>query len=112
VGIDKAGKNSRIAEVMNFVVIRYLIRSNDILNSLALYKDGARANSFGRDHAARDESLQLQNVSSSGFAIPCDENSILRNSASSLYSLLSEAAAKESMSTDLRVRGLLAPATP
>lgn len=29
-----------------------------------------------------------------------------------LYSLLSEAAAKESMSTDLRVRGLLTPASP
>jgi hypothetical protein len=39
-----------------------------------------------------------------------DQASILRNSGPGLYSLLSEAAAKESMSTDLRVRGLLTPA--
>ncbi len=113
VRIDEARKYCCIAEVMKFVAIGYLIRRNDSPDPLSFDKDSARANSFGSHHAASDERLQLQNVSSS-VAISCGENSILRNSASGLYSLLSQAAAKESMSTDFagsRVAGAGDPLT-
>jgi hypothetical protein len=37
VGIDETGKDGCIAEVMNFIAIRYLIRSNDSLDPLSVY---------------------------------------------------------------------------
>jgi len=80
------------------------------LDPLSFYEDGRSADSVGSDHAPRDEGLQIQSVSSLRPLQQHHQISILRNYASGLYSLLSEAAAKESMSTDLRVRGLLTPA--
>jgi hypothetical protein len=80
------------------------------LDPLSFDEDGRSADSVGSDHAPGDEGLQIQNVSSLGIVQQHDQTCILRNSESGLYSLLSEAAAKESMSTDLRVRGLLTPA--
>ncbi len=101
VRIDEPGKNRRVAEVMDFVTVgRHLIGRNDGLDPLAFHKDGRRADSFGSDHAASEEGLQTQDVSSledclrgrayrgrSTFAMHAAagiENNILRNSESRL----------------------------
>ncbi len=62
--IDQSGKNGRIAEVMKFVAIRYLIRRYDGLDPLPVDEDRAGEDCFRSDYAASDEGLQTQNVSS------------------------------------------------
>ena len=122
VRIDEPGKNGRIAEVMNFVAHPVLDpekRRPGFARPPQGWPPGRIPSGVTTRRETKACKLKMSAPEYSAFQ-QCESvarffatgNSILRNSESSLYSLLSEAAAKESMSTDLRVRGLLAPANP
>jgi hypothetical protein len=95
---------------------RYLIGRNNGLDPLAFHQYGSGPNSFRSDHSARDEGLQNQNVNSfnlrSAYASPLSPaiatviKAFYEILSLGIYPLLSEAAARKSMSTDLPVRGL------
>jgi hypothetical protein len=114
VGINEPWKNRRIADVMDFVTgSRQLIEGNDCLDALFFHEDGARTDPFESNHSTGQEGLQTQDVGSSEFALADLHAKALRFPirsqtgkafyeilSRSIYSLLSEAAAKKSMSTD------------
>jgi hypothetical protein len=87
---------------MDFATLtQNLIERNNRLDALSLYDDGRRADPFGRDHSTGQESMRTQDIYLPGKT----HSPILVGTAfyeilsPSIYSLLSEAAAKESMST-------------
>jgi len=64
-GIDKSRENGRSTEIMDLVTLgRYLIRGDNSLDLLSFNQYGGLADSVRSDHAASDEGLQTQNVSS------------------------------------------------
>src|ERR1700683_1196719 len=64
VGIDEAGGDGCVAEVVGFVASRYLGGRNDGLDSFAFDEDRRRTEAFGSYDVMSDEGLQTQDVSS------------------------------------------------
>jgi hypothetical protein len=125
--IDKSRKNGRFTEIMNFVTVgRHLIGRNNSPDPLSFHKYGRVADCIGSDHTASDEGTQTQNSSLEDaqrqrvsrslrfYNAHCSKiKTTIYEALSPAYTRFSaKAAAKESMSTDLRVSGSLAPAYP
>jgi hypothetical protein len=101
VGIDQAGQNCSLAEIVNFLKPRVdPIWRNHCLNPLAFYNDRGGADSIRRDDALGHESLHAEiSASRQIWTMSLNQNFILRISVSQ-HILASQQNGYESMSTD------------